>query len=378
MKPRHLVIVQDRETQFDAPLYRKIAKEKPFELTVFYTGQSRFDEETGRQAVWDHLSDGEYARVNYDAPGNTRLFVSDIANLEPDLVIISGYAPASHRKLVRPLQRLGCRVGLRSDNTLRHSSLGGVKGWFKQLYLRRWLSRYDSWHPVGSLAREYLENIAANKRPVFLFPYNVDVDWFAEESANHARLVELRHEYGIQEDDLVVLGIVKWHEREDPLTLVRAFEQALEKQPNMKLTLVGDGPLKQAVMQASTPISQACIFPGFVPYSRLPHWYGLADIFVHPAVHESWGVSMQEAIASEVPVIMTENVGSGFDLLKPFDAGRFFPEGDHAALAGHIQQLAESPELRSEMSGRASQSLADWCYEQSIASLQIAMECPHE
>jgi glycosyltransferase involved in cell wall biosynthesis len=93
-------------------------------------------------------------------------------------------------------------------------------------------------------------------------------------------------------------------------------------------------------------------------------WYALADVFVHPALSEPWGVSVNEALACGVPAIVSSGVGAHVDLIEPGVTGEVFPVSDHQALADIL--LAYSGKSREELDAvsRACQSrMADWNYE---------------
>ena len=140
---------------------------------------------------------------------------------------------------------------IRAYDTIHEEWGMGMKGLAKRLILPRWLRRYDTWHPVGSLARKYLETISGIQKPTFLFPYSVDVDWFARLSDGVRRQSsELRRKLGLKDKDFVVLGIMKWHQREDPLILLRAFNRLHRNHPEARLILVGDGPLRDCAFCA--------------------------------------------------------------------------------------------------------------------------------
>ena len=368
---KKLLIVQNIPTQFDVPLYNCIADRKPFDLTVIYTQthgpQLNFDPEIGRSPGWDHIERENYHRIDLSKvqATNTRKTVDVILDNRPDHVLISGYFPRLHRALVPVLQDRGVSVGLRSDNTLQHSNFNGLRGIIKKIMLPGWLRRYDSWHPVGTLAREYLVAVAGMIKPVFSFPYAVDNSWFAglAACARDSRLGTLA-ELGFPEDAFVVLAILKWHPREDPLTLIEGFSLFAEEEPRARLVLVGDGPMRDEVRARIAGFKHLVHTPGYVNYSALPGLYALADIFVHPAPGEPWGVSVNEALACGVPVIASSGVGAGRDLIIEGSTGAVFPAGDGAALAACLRKLVR--QVSAEQRQACRDRVAGWGYDTTI------------
>ncbi len=383
MKQR-LLIVQNRPTQFDMPLYKQMWESGDWDLMVIYSDADRrdvMDSELGRSPRWDHVpaeaDRGIY--LNAAQRKNVKSLVEQIGAYEPDLVVLCGYYPRLHAQLVGPLKRRGLNVGLRSDNTLTHSSFLGWKGLVKRVLLPFWLARYDTWHPVGSLARQYLEKISLRERPVYPFPYAVDVDWFEKQSAQFSsERDEHRARLGLSPDHFVVLGIMKWHPREDPLTLLRAFLALHDRHRNARLVLIGDGPLRDEVMATAREIGDAVLLPGYQPYSKLPMFYAVSDVFVHPPVDEPWGVSVQEALACGLPVVVAENVGARFDLLLDSVTGWTFPEGDDVALLGRLEGLARDRVLLERMRAAANTNAHTMDYDFSQAQFGAAIaEVPH-
>lgn len=372
-----LVVVQNRETQFDAPLYRRLVAERVCRLWVIYTQQrSGIDPELGFAPRWDHLRRGSYrcsGLAQADLPSLLRL-VAAIERFDPALVILCGYVPRRHLLLAALLRLRGRRIGLRSDNTLHHSPHSGPLGWPRRRLIGVIQRQFDCWHPVGQQAHAYLRRLSGVERPSFPFPYAVDNGWLAARSGD-LRLGrhQLLASCGWPLDGFVVLGVVKWTPREDPLTLVQAFALAAGRCRRLRMVLLGDGPLRAQVAAALTPLAARVHCPGFVAYGELPRWYALADVFVHPAVDEPWGVSVNEAMACGVPVLAASGVGAADELLAGGRGGLRFANGDVAALAAQLQQLAEAPGLCLSLSAEARRSVAAWSYSRSIAALQRAL-----
>ena len=373
---KRLLIVQNVPTQFDVPLYNQIADEKPFELCVIYTqtyGESAgYDPEIGRSTAWDHIAHESYRRIDLTEEQNNNLteVVSLIEEFSPGLVLLSGYYPPLHRKLVKPLKQAGIKIGLRSDNTLPHSNFSGLKGILKRILLPIWLKRYDFWFPVGSLASDYLEQMSGVEKPSFYFSYNADNQWFYKNSRQRELI---RTEMGLPEDGVVVLGIMKWHQREDPLTLIRAFKIFAKENPTAQLVLVGDGPLRKQVERELKPLGDRVATPGYVPYTALPPLYAAADIFVHPAPNEPWGVSVNEAMACGVPVIAASGVGAAIDLIEEDETGFVFDSGDVDELSIKLTKAKDQTGTDRKMSLRCLERMRQWGYSQTISSFEKAL-----
>lgn len=338
-------------------------------MAIFETGA--LDSELGIAPQWDHIPG-----LVYPARFEQSVFLMwrQIVALKPDHVVICGWYPRSHALLAVLLRLNGVHIGVRSDNTLQHTSLSGVYGRLKRVVMSAWLGLFHAWHPVGTLARAYLEKLSAVQRPVYYFPYAIDVDWFAEHAARYQmQRPSLRKKFGLAEDDYVVLGVMKWAEREDPLTLVDGLLKAAAVVPNIKLLLIGDGPLKGAVEKRLMQAPQRLVAPGYAKYSELPLYYAMSDLFVHPARSEPYGVSVQEAMACGLPVIVSDKVGAAADFLEPGCNGDMFPVGDIDALAELLiaySHRQHDPVIRETALRKAN----EWSYRLTIAEWQRCLE----
>ncbi|MDA7932124.1 glycosyltransferase family 4 protein, partial [Akkermansiaceae bacterium] len=89
---------------------------------------------------------------------------------------------------------------------------------------------------------------------------------------------------------------------------------------------------------------------GFVQPDALPGLMSEASAFVLPSRFEPWGVVVQEAAASSLPLICSDACGAGVHLLRDRWNGRCFPSGDAHRLAEcllwtHQQSTAEREEM---------------------------------
>src|SRR4029450_2851326 len=95
------------------------------------------------------------------------------------------------------------------------------------------------------------------------------------------------------------------------------------------LVLLGDGPLRADLCRliSDLRLHDHVHLPGFVKYRELPTYYALADVFVHASITEQWGLVVNEAMATGLPVIVSNRCGCVPDLVAegkngyPFDPG---------------------------------------------------------
>src|SRR5262249_19447865 len=78
--------------------------------------------------------------------------------------------------------------------------------------------------------------------------------------------------------------------------------------------------------------------PGFKQYNELPVYYGLANAFVHVSTSEQWGLVVNEAIASGLPVIVSNRCGCSPELVN--GNGFTFDPFDEQELPEHLLKMA--------------------------------------
>jgi glycosyltransferase involved in cell wall biosynthesis len=171
------------------------------------------------------------------------------------------------------------------------------------------------------------------------------------------------------------MAALKFVPREGVWDLMRAYAGLTDWHGSTSLLLAGDGPLKPEleayVRQQRIP---NIIFTGWVPYSRLIELYALSDLFVHPAIEERWGCSVNEALACRLPVVVSDLVGASYDLVKPGVNGYTYRGGDTDALRA---ALATSLEHREEWAQMGEQSVAivqDWDHDRCIEELHRTVD----
>jgi glycosyltransferase involved in cell wall biosynthesis len=354
-EPRRVVVVQTHPVQYMAPWFRHIAADAPdLALTVLYgaeptarTQGAGFD----TPFTWQlPLREGYAHRVlasepydgDLDAAGFSDLDALNLEDaltaLDPHAVVVPGWHAALYRRALDICRRRGWPVLYRGDST-HQSGRTRVPRWLRRVVTRRRLRRFDAWLAVGTRSREYLLDHGVVEPLVFHSPHAVDVEWFAERApARRAGREQLARAFGLDPSLATVLFVGKLQDKKRPLDLMRAL--ARTAQP-MQALVAGAGPLAEACQAEARRLGVRVAFAGFLQPDALTDAYAVADLLAVPSGgDETWGLVVNEALASGLPCVVSHLVGCQPDLVDD-RTGRTFPAGDVASLAGALDDVVE-------------------------------------
>jgi phosphatidylinositol alpha 1,6-mannosyltransferase len=111
--------------------------------------------------------------------------------------------------------------------------------------------------------------------------------------------------------------------------------------PGVRVVVVGDGPARAGLAKALP----GAVFLGERHGEQLARIYASLDVFVHTGPHETFGQTVQEALASGLPVVAPA-AGGPMDLVAPGETGMLVPAGDGGTIAAAVATLAAEPDRR--------------------------------
>ncbi|NOZ10646.1 MAG: glycosyltransferase family 4 protein [Gammaproteobacteria bacterium] len=85
---------------------------------------------------------------------------------------------------------------------------------------------------------------------------------------------------------------------------------------DIKLDIIGDGPLRPGILHDIKKYELPVNYHGFIQWNNLPEYYQAADIMCVPSRYDGWGLTVVEGLAAGLPVITTNRVGAGIDIVN--------------------------------------------------------------
>jgi glycosyltransferase involved in cell wall biosynthesis len=203
--------------------------------------------------------------------------------------------------------------------------------------------------------QEYIK-YGYDPRKLIVIPNSIDI-------ANWQSAIRKPHEG----TNLIYVGRMTWEKCID--VLIKAFQKVSNEYPNTKLILIGDGPLLDtyhSLVKQLYPDSKKVIFTGYLKPDDIKYYYSIADLFVYPSIGEAFGISLLEAMAYDVPALVSDG-GALKDIVK--DAGITFRVGQVEDLARKISLLIDDPDKLLALRKRCKHVLSEYADDKVLRDL---------
>jgi glycosyltransferase involved in cell wall biosynthesis len=169
-------------------------------------------------------------------------------------------------------------------------------------YALRWSRWPVSWSAVSNSAAEAVRRAAAGSLEVAVVPNGVDLDLWRPQ----VRVEEPGH--------LRIISVMRLAARKRPMPLLRTLKAAREATPRsirISASVIGDGPQREAMEKylRRHDMTEWVTLAGHLPRPDIAHAMASADVFVAPAILESFGIAALEARAAGLPVVGRRGTG---------------------------------------------------------------------
>ncbi|UAY50675.1 glycosyltransferase family 4 protein [Ferruginibacter albus] len=381
---KKLAIVTTHPIQYYAPWFRLLSEKGNVLPKVFYTWHQsqqseKFDPGFGKKISWDiPLLEGyDYTFVTNTSsdPGSHHFkgiinpsLIREIKDWEPHVILVIGWSFQSHLKCIKYFHKK-IPVLFRGDSTLL-DELGGIKKILRRVFLK-WVYRHiDYALYVGNNNKQYFLAHGLKEDQLFFAPHAIDNDRFAQPDEFYTKEAEAwREQLGIKEDDIVLLFVGKLEPKKNPHLLLQLAKQVTSER--LKFVLVGNGVLEKE-LKSLTENDKRIIFIDFQNQQKMPVTYRLGNILILPSVGpgETWGLAVNEAMASGLPAIISSKVGCGSDLVKNGYNGLLFDVNAPDTIASFLNKIIADKASLSAMGNASKEIIRNFSFNEIVTTIE--------
>lgn len=143
------------------------------------------------------------------------------------------------------------------------------------------------------------------EKNIHIVPTGLETDKFYNENFDKKEINDLRKKLGLKKKDFVILTVSRIAQEKSVDRLILNHKDLVQKYPNMKLLVVGDGPDLDKMKRLSDKlgINKNVIFTGKVPLDKVAKYYQLGNIFVTASQTETQGLTVIEAMGASLPIV---------------------------------------------------------------------------
>ncbi len=217
-------------------------------------------------------------------------------------------------------------------------------------------------------------------------PYAVDNHFFQQQAmAASPRRKTLRARLGLDPERAIILFTGRFSNVKGADILLDAVSKLITPAADSRfhsdcsrlpyLLFIGDGPMRSDLEFRAKALPAGTVhFLGFKNQTELPAFYDLCDLFVLPSRFEPWGLVVNEVMNAGRPVIVSDRVGAGFDLVEPGLNGWIYPHEESQALANCLRQALADRERLRDMGRRSLERISTWDFESDRRSFLAALK----
>jgi glycosyltransferase involved in cell wall biosynthesis len=333
---RKIIFVNTHPIQYNAPFYRYLFNVN-LNFEVWYLSQGQiFDKGFNKKIVWDSnlLAGYNYQFVGYNfGNGNVNswfgllnfgLFSLLLRTKEKYLLVLPAWMPFSF--LIAALLGLlkGHKLIIRTETPLNQFLFSKTIFFpFKKAYALFWSKIGSYYLYIGAQNYQFWKYLGVNDKKLFKAGYTVDNEFFMSKRLNQSQRGKLRLSFNFTEKTFVIIFVGKLIQKKRPKLLIDAVKELNRRGHDIGLLLLGDGEMRAEILSLLENESKIH-FIGFVNQSDLPTYYSISDALVLPSgVGETWGLVANEALNFDLKLIISDLVGSAYDLIYDNNGSTF-------------------------------------------------------
>lgn len=310
---------------------------------------------------YDWLSRGKvpFACRTLSAVGQTKTLSrlrAALTSARPEAIFVPGWSSSAAIAALRWAHAAGVPAILMSDSRVEDAP----RNWFTEWIKRQIVACFSGALVAGTAHREYARALGVPEANIETGYDVVDNAHFAS-GAKAARSAESRMRAVLGLPATYFIVSARFIEKKNLSFLLDAYSlyRAQCSGSPLDLVIIGDGPLRDELeaKRHDLGLEAHVHLPGFIHYDRLPAYYGLATALVMPSITDQWGLVVNEAMASGLPVLVSNGSGAAQDLVEHGTNGYTFNPSRVEELVEQMSTLSDAPAACLEQMGDASRAI---------------------
>jgi glycosyltransferase involved in cell wall biosynthesis len=385
-----LAIVASHPIQYQAPLFRALARDPRLDVTVYYcwdfgVSEPGYDKELGVKLKWDvPLLEG-YNHVLLEnlspAPGPSFFgqinpsIVGELKKNKYDAVLVHGYTTATSWLVHLSQWYTGARVIMRGEADMGKLN-GPLKNAAKSLILEALFRIVPAFLFSYRLNREFFMHYGVPEEKLFFFPCAVDNDFFGRKFGElKKKKNEIKKSIGMKNlkaPTFIFIG--KLMKRKRTFDILKACE-LLGGKADFNLIFIGDGEDRRGLEDYVRERGMKNVyFLGFKNQSEIPLYYAVSDVLLLPSEFDPSPKQVNEAMNFGIAFIVSDRVGTAPDLIVESGSGFIHRFGDVEAMARLMEKMITDRALLKKCRENSFRALGEWNYEKDADGLVAAVE----
>jgi glycosyltransferase involved in cell wall biosynthesis len=198
-----------------------------------------------------------------------------------------------------------------------------------------------------------------NPDQVSYLPNGVEERFFIRREYSHAPSARL-------------LYVGTWLDQRGIFYIRDALRSLSSRLPGLQLTIAACGSDAEQIKNFFDPDLRPLVdVISMVPSDQMPALFSRSDIFIFPSIMEGTPLSVQEAMASGMPVVTTETCGM-IDLVEHEFNGLLVRPADSTALENAIWRLSQDPRLRAKIGNAAQETMRRFTWARTVRGVEAA------
>jgi len=261
-----------------------------------------------------------------------------VNKFKPNVINLPGYYEPAMNVVLFYCRLKGIKVVISADSTEGDNPNVGWREALKRFVV----SKAQGFFCYGSKSAEYILKLRMKPEQILVANNSVDNDRVNNVHAEALKTREtVKHSYQLRKYNFIYVGrLIDVKNLDNLLAAYKPFADS-----DWGLIVLGDGSeeAKLKKYKSDNNLDGICFIEG-QPWYDVPKILALADVFVLPSYSEPWGLVVNEAMVSGLPVIVSNKCGSAYDAVKEGINGYTFNPYNIEELTSVFKKFVDNPE----------------------------------